>query len=188
MQKERAATDEELVAKLIKGDRAAGDALFQRHHRLVAKAVYEVTGNLQQVEDLMQEIFFKVFRKADLYDPKMGKFTSWIVTVSRNEALNYLRRRRRTTHVSIEDAAPEGGFSPMDSPSKQVSKRETWSQLLDTINSMKDPARTILKMRMLESKSFDQIAKALKQPVETVKTIFYRNTEVLRGKMQLPKI
>jgi len=180
--------DEDLVAKLVQGDRAAGDALWKLHHRLVAKAVFEVTGDLHVVEDLMQEIFFKAFRKSNLYDPKMGKFTSWLVTVARNEALNYLRRRRRTAHVSLEDTNPEGGFSPMESPSKQVSKREVWSQMLGAINDLKDPARSILKMRMLESKSFDQIAKLLKQPVDTVKTIFYRNTEALRMKLNLPKV
>ena len=181
-------TDEELVAKLVKGSRDAGDALWQRHHRLVAKAVYEVTGDLHVVEDLMQEIFFKAFRKSKLYDPTLGKFTSWLVTVARNEALNHLRRRRRTAHVSLDDTNPEGGFSPIESPSKQVSKREVWSQMLGAINSLKDPARMILKMRMLEGKSFDQIAKALKQPVDTVKTTFYRNTEQIRNKLSLPKV
>ncbi len=188
MPAERVYTDEQLVAKLVKGDRTAGDALWQRHHRLVAKAVYEVTGDLHVVEDLMQEIFFKAFRKSKLYNPLMGKFTSWLVTVARNEALNHLRRRRRTAHVSLEDTNPEGGFSPIESPSKQVSKRESWSQMLGAINSLKEPARTILKMRMLESKSFDQIAKILKQPVDTVKTTFYRNTEQIRNRLNLPKL
>lgn len=175
-------SDEELVERLKKGDREAGNLIVKRHHRLVAKAIYEVTNDLGVVEDLMQDIFFKAFNKAALYDPAKGKFTSWLVTVSRNEALNYLRKRRRSPHVSIEDTNPEGGFAPMDSPSRQVSKREVSGKLLEAINALKEPARTILKQRILQGKSFDQIARALKQPVDTVKTIFYRNTEAIRGK------
>ncbi len=175
-------TDEQLIEKLKKGDRTAGDTIVKRHHRLVAKAVYEVTNDLQVVEDLMQDIFFKAFNKVSLYKPEKGKFTSWLVTVARNEALNHLRKRRRTAHVSIEETNPEGGFAPMDSPSRQVSKKEVSGKLLEGINAMKEPAKSILRMRIIEGKSFDQIAKALKQPVDTVKTIFYRNTEVLRSK------
>jgi RNA polymerase sigma-70 factor (ECF subfamily) len=175
-------TDEQLIEKLKKGDRTAGDAIVKRHHRLVAKAVYEVTNDLQVVEDLMQDIFSKAFNKVHLYQPEKGKFTSWLVTVARNEALNHLRKRRRTAHVSIEDTDPEGGFAPMESPSKQVSKKELSGKLLDGINSLKEPARTILKARILQGKSFDQIARDLKQPVDTIKTIFYRNTEALRTK------
>ena len=175
-------TDEQLVERLRKGERAAGDIIVKRHHRLVAQAVYEGTNDLQGVEDLMQDIFFKAFNKVALYKPEKGKFTSWLVTVARNEALNHLRKRRRTAHVSIEDTDPEGGFTPMDSPSRQVSKKEVSGRLLDGINLMKEPAKSILKMRIIEGKSFDQIARALKQPVDTVKTIFYRNTEILRSK------
>lgn len=172
--------DEELVARLVDGERAAGDLLVKRHFRLVAKAVHDVTGDLQVVEDLIQEIFFKAFRKAHLYKPELGKFTSWLVTVSRNEALNHLRHKRRTAHVSLEETDPEGGFSPGESPSRQVSKKEVSGKILDRINRLPEPARTILKLRIMDGRSFDQIARSLKQPVDTVKTIFYRNTEAIR--------
>jgi len=57
-------TDEQLIELLKKGDRKAGDTLVMRHNRLVARAVYEVVRDLAAVEDLIQEIFMKAFRKA----------------------------------------------------------------------------------------------------------------------------
>jgi RNA polymerase sigma-70 factor (ECF subfamily) len=179
-------TDEELVEKLKGGDRTAGDLLVGRHNRLVAQAVYQVVNDLAAVEDLIQDIFMKAFRKVHLYKPELGKFTVWLVTVSRHEAINYLRRTKRSHLVSLEDTAPEGGFSPIDRPSEQVSKKETWGKILVLVNELAEPARTILKKRMLEGKPFDEIASLLKQPLDTVKTIYYRNTEVLRKKMAIP--
>ena len=179
-------TDEQLVLKLKKGDRTAGDAIVGRHNRLVARAVYEVVKDLAAVEDLIQEIFMKAFRKIHLYNPEMGKFTVWLTTVARHEAINHLRRLKRSRHVSLEDTSPEGGFSPIERPSQQVSKKETWGKVIDAIHRLPDPAKTILIKRILESKPFDQIAKLLKQPVDTVKTIYYRNTESLRKKLGIP--
>ncbi len=179
-------TDEQLILLLKKGDRKAGDALVQRHNRLVARAVYEVVRDLTAVEDLIQEIFMKAFRKVDLYDPTMGKFTVWLTTVARHEAINHLRRMKRSRHVSLEDTAPEGGFSPTERPSQQVSKKETWGRVMEAITALPEPARTILKKRILESRPFDHIARLLRQPVDTVKTIYYRTTESLRKRLGIP--
>jgi RNA polymerase sigma-70 factor (ECF subfamily) len=179
-------TDEQLVELLKKGDRKAGDAIFQRHNRLVARAVYEVVRDLAAVEDLIQEIFMKTIRKVHLYNPEQGKFTVWLTTVARHEAINHLRRMKRSRHVSLDDTAPEGGFSPIDRPSQQASKKETWGKVIEAIHKLPDPAKTILIKRILESKPFDEIAKLLKQPVDTVKTIYYRNTEALRKKLGVP--
>jgi RNA polymerase sigma-70 factor (ECF subfamily) len=181
-------TDEELVARVKKGDQPSYDTLMKRHERLVAKAVSEVTRDLAAVEDLMQEVFMKVFRKVGLYDPKLGKFTVWLVTVARREAINYLRRRKRHSHVSLDNPGAPEGFSPLDRPSQQASKKEVWNKVLSALDDLSEPARTILKKRMLEGTSFDDIARILKKPLDTVKTIYYRNTEALRKKLAIPNL
>jgi RNA polymerase sigma-70 factor (ECF subfamily) len=181
-------TDEQLVKRLKRGSRSAGDAIVQRHHRLVAKAVYDVVRDLAAVEDLIQDIFMKSFRKIHLYDPAQGRFTVWITTVARNEAINHLRRRKRSRHVSLDDTAPEGGFAPGERPSQQVSKKETTDKVMRVIRGLPEPARTILVKRIHEGRPFDEIARRLKQPVDTVKTIYYRNTEALRKKLGFSKL
>ncbi len=178
--------DEDLVAKVKRGNAIAYDTLMKRHERLVAKAVCDVVGDLSAVEDLMQEVFMKVFRKVHLYDPNMGRFTVWLVTVARREAINYLRRRKRQPTVSLDATSTPEGFSPLDRPSEQVSKKEVWAKVVAAIEGLAEPARTVLRKRMLEDKSFDDIARILKRPLDTVKTIYYRNTEALRKKLAIP--
>jgi len=176
-------TDEQLAAKLRGGDRRAGDLLMIRHQRLVARAVCEVISDLTAVQDLIQEAFLKAFRKIHLYDPNMGRFTLWLTTIARNETINHLRRVKRSRLVLTEEMAPLEEPSPLDRPSQQVSKRETWGRILTELRAMREPDRAILQARMLESKPFNEIARRLGQPVDTVKSIYYRAAAVLRERI-----
>ncbi len=179
-------TDEALIEQVRKGSRSAYETLLKRHERLVAKAVNDIVRDLSAVEDLMQDVFIKVFRKLHLYDPEKGRFPVWLGTVARREAINYIRRHKRTGMVSLDETAGNAGFSPIDRPSEQVSKKEVWGRIIAAIGKLSEPAQTILKKRMIEGKQFDQIAKSLNRPLDTVKTIYYRNTETLRKKLGVP--
>jgi len=175
-------TDEQLVVKLKRGDRSAGDALMVRHQRLVARAVCEVIHDLAAVQDLIQEAFLKAFRKIHLYDPNMGRFTLWLTTIARHETVNHLRKLKRSRLVLTEELAPLEEPSPTDRPSQTISKRETWTRVIQIIRGFREPDRTILTKRILESKPFNDIARLLGQPVDTVKSIYYRTTAELREK------
>jgi RNA polymerase sigma-70 factor (ECF subfamily) len=168
----REPSDEELVARLVGGDRSAGDLLVRRHYPLVAKTVREVGADAQAVEDIVQDIFLRAFRKASHYRPSLGRFTSWLVTVARHDALNHLRRRHAAT-VSLDETLLEAGR-------RSDAGSEVTMALMDAIGQLKEPARTIARMRIVEGKSFAQIGRATKHPTETVKTVYYRNVEKLR--------
>ena len=168
----RDVSDEELVARLVDGDRSAGDQLVRRHYKLVAKTVLEAGAEPQSVEDMVQDIFLRAFRKASRYRASLGRFTEWLATVARNDAINHLRRRHATP-VSLDESLLEAALDP-DAGS------EVTMALMEAIGQLKEPARTIARMRILEGKSFAQIGRATQHPTETVKTIYYRNIEKLR--------
>lgn len=64
--------------------------------------------------------------------------------------------------------------------------KELWALVINAIHKMPEPGKTILIMRILEAKSFDDISAKVGEPVDTVKTIFYRKTEALRKKLAIP--
>ena len=66
---------------------------------------------------------------------------------------------------------------------EQVSKRETWGRILSELRRLRELDRSILQARMLESKPFNEIARRLGQPVDTVKSIYYRAAAVLRERI-----
>lgn len=179
-------SDQDLIKKVRLGSRSSYEILLKRHERLVAKAVHDVVRDLAAVEDLMQDVFIKVFQKLHLYDPEKGRFPVWLGTVARHEAINYIRRHKRTGTISLDETMGNAGFSPIDRPSEQASKKEVWGRIIAAIGKLSEPAQTILKERMIEGKRFDQIAKSINRPLDTVKTIYYRNTESLRKKLGVP--
>ncbi len=178
-------TDEQLAERLRGGERRAGDLLMTRHQRLVARAVCEVIRDLAAVQDLIQEAFLKAFRKIHLFDPSMGRFTLWLTTIARNETINHLRRLKRSRLVLSEDLPPQEEASPIDRPSQQLSKKETWSRIVGAIRTFREPDRMILHLRILESKPFAEIARTLGQPLDTVKSTFYRAMTILRQRTGL---
>jgi RNA polymerase sigma-70 factor (ECF subfamily) len=165
-------TDEELVARLVAGDRSAGDALVRRHSGLVAKTVRQAGADPEDVEDMVQDIFLRAFRKANRYQSSKGRFTSWLATVARNDTLNHLRRRKAST-VTLDEALISAGMTAMHGA-------EITMSLMEAISQLKEPAQAISRMRLLEGKSFAAIGRAMRQPTETVKTIYYRNIDQLR--------
>ncbi|HTF57779.1 MAG TPA: sigma-70 family RNA polymerase sigma factor [Planctomycetota bacterium] len=165
-------SDEELVARLVAGDRSAGDLLVRRHYKLVAKAVRDVGAEEQSVEDMVQDIFLRAFRKASRYQASLGRFTAWLATVARHDALNHLRRRRAAT-VSLDETLLAAGTT-------SEAGTEITIALMEAIGRLKEPGQTIARLRLLEGKSFAQIGRATNHPTETVKTIYYRNIEKLR--------
>jgi RNA polymerase sigma-70 factor (ECF subfamily) len=177
------ASDTQLLERLKAGEREAGDLIIERHKRLVAHAVWEVVHDLGAVEDLIQDIFIKAFRKIHLYNPAMGRFSVWLVTVSRNEAINHLRRLKRNRLVLMEDVGGETHASPLDRPSQQFSRKETWSRIMGAVQRLSEPARTIVVQRLIESRSFQEIGRELRRPTETVKSIFYRATSDMREQL-----
>jgi len=164
--------DEELIARLVAGDRAAGDLLVRRHSGLVAKIVRRAGAAPEDVEDMVQDIFLRAFRKASRYQAAKGRFTAWLATVARNDALNHLRRRRAAT-VTLDEALLTAGMTSDAGTGITIA-------LMEAISLLKEPAQSIARKRLLEGKSFAAIGRETGQPTETVKTTYYRNLDKLR--------
>jgi DNA-directed RNA polymerase specialized sigma24 family protein len=96
--------------------------------------------------------------------------------------VNHLRKLKRSRLVLTEELAPLEEPAPVDRPSQTISKKETWTRVIQIIRGFREPDRTILTKRILESKPFNDIARLLGQPVDTVKSIYYRTTAELREK------
>jgi RNA polymerase sigma-70 factor (ECF subfamily) len=114
----------------------------------------------------------RAFRKASRYQASLGRFTAWLATVARHDALNHLRRRRAAT-VSLDETLLAAGTT-------SEAGTEITIALMEAIGRLKEPGQTIARLRLLEGKSFAQIGRATNHPTETVKTIYYRNIEKLR--------
>src|ERR1700683_372938 len=111
------ASDEQLRAEVCEGAREALSLLFRRYARLVQTVAQRILRDPAEAEDLLQEVFLFVFRRAALFDPSRGSARSWLVQVTYHRAFDrrrHLMARHFYTNLELEEAGlgGEGAASP----------------------------------------------------------------------------
>ena len=94
-------SDAELMTRVARGDTTAFEQLVEGHQALVTGTVARMLGNNSDVEDLAQQVFIRVWKSAPRYTPS-AKFTTWLLTITRNLVFNEARRRKRHPADTLE--------------------------------------------------------------------------------------
>ena len=106
-------SDEKLAERCRDGDLEAFGLLYERYRRPILAYLYQIVRDYDQAACIGQDVFLKVFQRADRYDSSR-RFSTWFYTVARNTALDWLQARNRRTQVSFADADEDspGASSP----------------------------------------------------------------------------
>lgn len=177
--------DDTLLAfKAADGDENAFEALVRKYERLVSTSVYSIAGNAEDVLDISQEVFLKVYKSLGTFKGD-SEFSTWLYRIAKNTALDFVRKRKQNT-VSIDSSGEESeGFDLPDesvstSPEKKALQNEKIQLLRDAIGKLSDEHREIIILRELNDYSYEAIAKALDIEVGTVKSRIHRAKDALR--------
>lgn len=160
------ATDEELAERLGRGSTAAFEELVERHQRRIRTLCWRMTGLLQEVDDLAQETFLRVFRHRDAY--QAGKpFHTWLKRICVNVCLTHRERERRHGPVleltDVERRATRGGpgTAPPADPEATVSDAQAAHSVRRVLEALAEPFRTTLILRVFGGLSYQEIADEL---------------------------
>lgn len=136
----------------------------------------------QDVKDILQNAFIKVFRHLNEYDPEMA-FSSWIYRITHNEMVSRWRALRRERDMADpyddEEVVPEALLDGVTAES-DVARREIGAVLNDALMALPEKYRSILVLRFLEDKEYAEISDILRVPMGTVATLINRGRERLR--------
>lgn len=182
--------DSRLMLLVRDGDRQAFATLFRRHSKPLHHFVCRFVGNASVAEELVQEIFFKIYRAADNYQPR-GRFTTFLYRVATNHCLNEVRRADyRTRFESIEQSGDDKDGGPMELPDSNRPNAETllWGQRLGQeiqaiLNGLPENQRAALLLHRLEGLSYQDIAEALELSVGAVKSLIHRAKKTLKQQL-----
>lgn len=191
-------SEEQLVAAVQRGDKAAlGELLQGFQHRLFAVA-YRMVSNRDDAAELTQDAMLKVIQHIDSYDGR-SQISTWMIRIVMNLSISHLRKRRLRQTTSID--APAGGFGGADSddqgsalrmqlmddrepgPELSVEKAEMIQQLHIALDGLEPDFKSVLVLRDLNEMDYAQIAEALEIPVGTVKSRLFRARLALRKLM-----
>ncbi len=173
---DRAEEDEQLIGRLVAGDVAALDALYDRYAGVVFALVLRIVADRPVAEELLQETFLRAWQRAGLFEGSRGRVPSWLLGIAHNLAIDELRRRRRRPQAVTprERERAERELAGLPDPGPAVAE-EAWSRLrraqIEAALGRLPPAqRRIIELAYFEGYSQSEIAARLGEPLGTVKT------------------
>jgi RNA polymerase sigma-70 factor (ECF subfamily) len=172
--------DEELMPLVNNGEPKAFAALYDRHSQAAYCLAYRMMGEKQAAEDLAQEAFIKVWRRAGSYRAQKGSVRTWILSIVHNRGIDQLRSHasRRRTQEKIEASAASS------QPSEAFA--ETWrntqsEQVREALSTLPKEQLKILELAYFSGYTHVQIAELLNVPLGTVKGRMRLGLQKMRG-------
>ncbi|MEA5577771.1 sigma-70 family RNA polymerase sigma factor [Anabaena sp. UHCC 0451] len=163
-------TDEALFMALKNGASSALSVLFNRHGRLVYGLALKILADSQEAEDLTQEIFLTLWRKASS-NPDCRFFVRYLVTVTRSRAIDKLRARTRQLKlVEKWGQTMTNETIPEPTPIEKASFAERSGRIYNALLELPEKQRQVIELAYNQGLSQSEIAKKIDIPLGTVKT------------------
>ncbi len=166
------ADDASLMQSLALKQADALSDLYDRYGRLVYSIAINSVGDQAAAEEIVQDVFTRVWEKANTYDATMARVSTWLVHITRNRAIDELRRERirpEKTSVSWSEVVQ---IDHPTSPGPDEEAELSWRQKLvrDALDTLPAEQREILALAYFKGYSQSTIAEVLGVPLGTVKT------------------
>ena len=170
------------IHQALQGNKAAFAHLVAAYQAPVFNLAYRILGDPAEAEDAAQETFVRVYTRLQTYEPEF-KFSSWILSITSHYCIDCLRRRR-TSHVSLDDVLAQQAFSdPGDGPERQALRRESQESVRVMIAQLPAPYRVVLALRYWQDLSYDEMADMLGTTTSAVKSRLHRARCMLAEQM-----
>ena len=179
-------SDANLVNEILNGNVEKFSCLIDRYEKLVFSFLLAKKWGCADIEDIVQETFLKAFKHLKNYDPKR-KFSNWLLTIAKNLLIDKVRRERKKVN-KIEFDADFLQFDMTKSnqlqPSEILERKERLREITENIHKLAEEIRTPFLMRIMNDLSYQQIAKNLDLPLQTVKNRIFKARKILRSQRE----
>jgi len=163
-------SDSELVARYINGNEEVLEVLINRHRDKIFGFIYSKVRNQELTEDLFQDTLFKIVRtlKRGKYIEE-GKFLSWVIRIAHNIIIDYYRKKNKMKNVyesedfSLFDVLHDHSLDAEN----QMIRQQMIQKIRVLIETLPSEQKEVLKMRMYEELSFQEIAQATGVSINT---------------------
>jgi RNA polymerase sigma-70 factor (ECF subfamily) len=179
-------TDEELVARSVRGDADSFNELILRWERPIYALAYRTIGREEEARDVCQETFLRAFRALPGFRGQ-AKFSSWLYRIALNLCRDWIRRERRSPIVQqpedvnlLEMAA---AAEPSESIEDLIARKDQTRLVERAMSSLSEEQRTAIVLKEYHGLTFQEIAELVGCPLSTVKTRLYQGLSVLRREL-----
>lgn len=176
-------SDEKLVSLSLEKQDYFAELIDRYESKLLRYIRRLVNVNHETAEDILQEVFIKVYRNLNDFDQSL-KFSSWIYRITHNEAISYYRANQKK-EVSVSIDKDNGLVNILKSSletDKEVVDKEIVVKIKEVLDCLPEKYRDVLVLKYLEEKDYEEIGDILRIPVGTVGTL------LSRGKVEFRKL
>ena len=172
--------DNAVMAQVSAGQVSQLAILFERHHRALFRYFVSMNSAREQAEDLVQDVFFRMLRYRESYDPAQS-FTAWMYQIARNAGVDQVRKRRPAEVVDIDVLVERRAelVSALPGPEENASHHQDLALLRRAMGQLPDDKREILILSRFQGMKYEDIAEVLGCEVGTVKVRVYRAIRAL---------
>jgi RNA polymerase sigma-70 factor, ECF subfamily len=182
--------DEALIRLLTQQDVRALDALYARYSRPVFSLALKILGDREVVEEVVQEVFLRLWTRAASFDPQRGKLLSWLLTITHHRAVDELRRRRSQPEMDGLQEQLASAEEPASDPSETYAHVENREAIQRALAQLPENQRKPIEMAYYGGLTQVEIAQALHEPLGTIKTRMRLGMQKLRvllaGEVDVP--
>ena len=174
------------------GDEAAFSALLSAYESRILNFTYRFTFNRDDAEDLTQEVFVKVYRSREIYEP-VSKFSSWIYAIAANTCLDYKKRRKKDivyNSMPVLPAESDSGKQHPNIPDNSERSIEAAAEqsvsdgaVQKALAALAENQRAALLLKEYENMSYQEIADIMDCSVPSVESLIFRARQNLKKQL-----
>jgi RNA polymerase sigma-70 factor (ECF subfamily) len=180
--------EQEWIARILQGERDLFHNLIRPYERTVYMTALSVVREPAEAEDIAQEAMLKAYRGLASFRGE-SKFSSWLVSITLNEARSRLRKSARVTVESLDDAGQEGDYTPFlvadwrEIPSETLEREELTQHIERAIADLPPTYREVFLLRDKEEMSIEEIAQTIGVTANLVKVRLFRARMLLQKRL-----
>lgn len=160
--------DIDLYDRMVRGDQKAFEKLYTKYEKLVYSFAYRITQNHSAAEEVVQEVFLRLWKKHAEYLEGKGKFSSWLLTITRNSSMDLLSRQSKHQYAEFEERNSSADTAPP--PEEAMEKKEQTTTLHTAIAQLNVEQQAVIRLCYLNGMSHEKISSDTGVPLGTVKS------------------
>jgi RNA polymerase sigma-70 factor, ECF subfamily len=176
--------DEELMPLVGRKDPEAFEVLYDRHGGAAYSLAYRIVGDRAAAEEVTQEAFISVWRSGARFDAARGSVRSWLLSVVRNRAIDFLRSRAgKAPKLDFDDDSALEQRPAQERTEEEALRRETAAEVRGALGKLPGEQSKVIELAYFGGFSHSEIARIQGLPMGTVKGRMRLGLEKIRGEL-----
>jgi RNA polymerase sigma-70 factor (ECF subfamily) len=164
---------------IVEQDRSGLRNLYELTSAKLFGICLRISADRQAAEDILQDVYIKVWNRAELFDPSRGSPMTWLCTIARNSSLDWRRAHGSHAQMPLEAARTVADESP--TADSLIEQSELSAQIFDCIEQLDPQPRNAIRMAFFDGFTYAELALRMSVPLGTMKSWIRRGMQQLKG-------